>query len=45
MNEIVSYPAQSARVAVRFDRETVIAHARTFHREVFLRKMREILGV
>ena len=29
----------------RFDRETVIAHARTFHREVFLRKMREILGV
>ena len=28
-----------------FDRETVIAHAREFHREIFLRKMREVLGV
>lgn len=29
----------------RFDREAITAHAREFHREVFLRKMREILGV
>ncbi|MBQ9336687.1 MAG: glycosyltransferase [Lentisphaeria bacterium] len=29
----------------RFDPETVIAHAREFHRDIFVRKIREVLGV
>ena len=31
--------------ALRFDRQTIIGHAHKFHRDVFVQKMRDILGM